>query len=98
MRRLHAEERTNYPFTLSVDDLGVRYGLTAQAPARVGPARVCEYMQEALRSLVEALASAPDKLLYELEVLPQRERQQLLYGWNETQMEFPRESCVHELF
>ncbi|MFN5452203.1 hypothetical protein, partial [Bradyrhizobium sp.] len=26
---LHAEERTNYPLTLSVDDLGVGFALTA---------------------------------------------------------------------
>src|SRR5205809_4697435 len=32
---LHAEERTNYPLTLSVDDLGAGFTLTAQVAAPV---------------------------------------------------------------
>ena len=32
------------------------------------------------------------------QVLPGEEREQLLYEWNETRAEYPREKCVHELF
>ena len=31
-------------------------------------------------------------------MLPQEERQQLLYEWNATEVEYPRDKCVHELF
>ena len=31
-------------------------------------------------------------------VLPAAEREQLLYGWNRTEQEFPARQCVHELF
>ncbi|MBA8737611.1 condensation domain-containing protein, partial [Chromobacterium violaceum] len=37
---LASEERTNYPLTLSVDDLGAGLALTAQTLASVGAARV----------------------------------------------------------
>src|SRR5208282_6638367 len=40
--------RTNYPFTLSVDDLGEGFTLTAQVSAVIGPMRVCEFMHTAL--------------------------------------------------
>jgi non-ribosomal peptide synthetase component F len=30
--------------------------------------------------------------------LSEGEREQVLYGWNETKAEFPSEKCVHELF
>ena len=53
-RGLRGEERTNYPLTLSVDDLGEDFGLAAQTPASIGPMRVCEFMRTALEELVEA--------------------------------------------
>ena len=31
-------------------------------------------------------------------MLPEAERQQVLYEWNATEAEYPREQCVHELF
>src|SRR5579884_3308718 len=33
-----------------------------------------------------------------VEMLSAAERQQLLYGWNETATAYPAEKCVHELF
>src|SRR5207302_1049710 len=30
--------------------------------------------------------------------LPERERQQVLYEWNDTQAEYPGDKCIHELF
>ena len=32
------------------------------------------------------------------QVLPGEEREQLLYEWNETEAEYPREKCIQELF
>ena len=45
-----SEERyTNYPFTLSVNDLGEGLTRYAQTPAFLSaPMRVCEYMRTAL--------------------------------------------------
>ena len=98
MRGLYGEERTNYPFTLSVDDLGEGFGLTAQVVASVGPKRVCEYMHTALESLVEALEKAPATAVRRLNVLTAAERERVVYEWNRTEAEYPGDKCVHELF
>ncbi|MEO4007693.1 hypothetical protein, partial [Chromobacterium piscinae] len=45
IQSLAGEERTNYPLTLSVDDLGIGLALTAQTLASVGAARVCAMME-----------------------------------------------------
>src|SRR5262249_15575744 len=42
---LFGEERTNYPLTLSVDDLGLGFRLTAQIHASIAPTRVCAFME-----------------------------------------------------
>ena len=51
-------ERTNYPVTLSVDDLGEGFRLTAQVQQPIAPERLCDFMHTALANLVEALERA----------------------------------------
>src|ERR1039458_9724770 len=95
---LRGEERTNYPFTLSVNDLTEGFSLDAQTPASVGPMRVCELMRTALESLLDALETSPERAVNTLEVLPVSERDLVLYGWNDTRTEFPADKCIHQLF
>src|SRR6185437_10116904 len=52
---LGVQERTNYPFNFTVDDLGHSLKLIAQVVAPLDPDRICGYMQRALESLVDAL-------------------------------------------
>jgi amino acid adenylation domain-containing protein len=98
MELLYAEERTNYPCTLSVDDWGEGFSLTAQVQAPIEPERVCELMHTALERLIEALERAPGRALRSLQVLPERERQRVLVEWNASRVEYARHECVHELF
>ncbi|HXP10643.1 MAG TPA: condensation domain-containing protein, partial [Acidobacteriaceae bacterium] len=81
IRKLYGEERTNYPFTLSVDDWGEGLALTAQTLASIDPRRVCQFMQTALEGLVEALETTPSAALHTLPILPPAERHQVLYEW-----------------
>ena len=90
-------ERTNYPLTLSVDDLGHGFAFTAQVAGEVGPERICALMQTALHQLVAALDAAPGRPIEEIDVLPAAERAQLA-AWNATARPYPTELCVHELF
>ncbi|PHM41452.1 Amino acid adenylation [Xenorhabdus szentirmaii] len=59
MRLLEANERTNYPLTLSVDDFGEDFSLVVKTVATVDPARVAGYLATAINGLVEALTNAP---------------------------------------
>ena len=99
IRTIRVEERTNYPFTLSVDDVdGEGFWLTAQTVASVDPRRVCQYIETTLESLVAALETTPSLAVRKLEVLPASEQHQLLYEWNDTRTEFPSQPCIHQLF
>ncbi|WP_342213962.1 AMP-binding protein, partial [Rhizobium favelukesii] len=95
---LGAEERTNYPLTLSVEDYGEALGLTAQVAEPVSADRVCGYMQRALEQLADALEQAPDRPVCELDILPAEERSYLLEELNRTEADYPSDLCVHELF
>jgi amino acid adenylation domain-containing protein len=98
IRPLGGEERTNYPFVLSVEDLGEGIGLTAQVRSPLDPARICGYMQGALEQLVVALERSPSSPLRSLDVLPEPERRQLLAEWNDTKSDYPADASIGELF
>ncbi|CEF31304.1 hypothetical protein XNW1_3310008 [Xenorhabdus nematophila str. Websteri] len=76
---LGLQERTNYPFVLSVEDFGDALGLTAQVVQPFSPERICGYMQQALESLVEALAQTPEMPVRALGILPEKQHWVIRY-------------------
>src|SRR6185312_4137314 len=93
---LWGEERTNYPLTLSVDDLGDVFLLKAQVATPVSAERVCALMETSLSNLVRQLEESPTSAVRSVSVLPPAERERVLYGWNATAMAQPA-CCLHEL-
>ncbi|WKA26398.1 non-ribosomal peptide synthetase [Bradyrhizobium roseum] len=91
-------ERTNYPLTLSVDDLGEGFALTVQVQSPHDPERICSMMHTALEHLVDALEHAPATPVLALEILPAAERHRLVEEWNATACAYPQDRCLHELF
>ena len=73
MSVLGGEERTNYPFDLSVDETGDGFTLVPQIDLRIGAARMAGYMQQAVEALVQCLERGETRPLAELSVLPQEE-------------------------
>ena len=77
MSVLGGEERTNYPFDLSVDETGDGFTLVPQVDLRIGAARMAGYMQQAVEALVQRLERGETRPLAELSVLTQEEAQRL---------------------
>ncbi|WP_010453228.1 condensation domain-containing protein, partial [Pseudomonas asplenii] len=98
IRILGGEERTNYPLTLNVDDLGEGFRLNVQVSAEVGAMQVCTYMATALEQLLDALEQDPEAPLSGLSILPAAERERLLVGFNDTTLEYPQAQTIHGLF
>ncbi|MGB7996629.1 MAG: AMP-binding protein, partial [Photobacterium halotolerans] len=95
---LSAEDRTNYPFVMSVEDGGDSLGLTAQISQPVEAVRVCEYMLQALTSLSHALDATPDMPVNTLDIVTDAEYRLQLETWNQTTMAYPADCCVHTVF
>ncbi|KAG0323182.1 hypothetical protein BGZ97_012340, partial [Linnemannia gamsii] len=91
-------ERTNYPFMMSIEDFSSALGLTAQVMQPLDPARMCDYMQQTLQNLAEALECTPDMPVCQLEMLPNEEREHLLQTWNATAAPYPEHQCIHQVF
>ncbi|WP_340122075.1 amino acid adenylation domain-containing protein [Methylobacter svalbardensis] len=50
------------------------------------------------QTLLEAIVEAPETSIAKLPLLTAAERQQLLVEWNATQSDYPKDSCIHQLF
>jgi amino acid adenylation domain-containing protein len=55
-------------------------------------------MVEHFRNLLEGVAADPEKHLSELPLLGEEERLETVVEWNRTEADYPRDSCIHELF
>ncbi|WP_143187426.1 non-ribosomal peptide synthetase, partial [Xenorhabdus eapokensis] len=98
IRILTAEEKTNYPITLSVDDLGDGFQLTSLTVHNIAPEQINAYLATAIRGLIDALVHNPQQEIRTIPILPAAERQQLLVDFNATQADFPQEALIHQLF
>src|SRR5471032_540002 len=92
---LGAQERTNYPLTVNVDDLGEDFALTVMVDSSIGARRIGAYLHTALESLVLALEQTPDAPLQGLTILPAAEREYLLETLNTTQEQFADNALIH---
>jgi myxalamid-type nonribosomal peptide synthetase MxaA len=98
IKALATRAGTNYPITLSIDDLGEAFQLTVQTDRRVDPQRIAAYLRTALESLVRALEEAPQTPTSALTILPASERRQLLEVLNPPASAYPGEKPIHQLF
>ncbi|AEK62013.1 non-ribosomal peptide synthetase [Collimonas fungivorans] len=98
IEHLGGHDRTNYPFALHVDDLGEGFELCAEIDVSVSAQRVCEFMQQVVRGLVQALEQVPHMPLQAIETMPAAERHQLIDAFNRTAAEYPRQLLLHQLF
>ncbi|MFJ5293925.1 amino acid adenylation domain-containing protein [Streptomyces sp. NPDC088348] len=86
---LSAKGRTNYPLTVSVDDLGSGFVVVAQAAEPIDPRSVRALFLAAAEGVVSALESEPGTPLCRVSVLGEAERHRVLVEWNDTAREVP---------
>ncbi|NCS48327.1 MAG: AMP-binding protein, partial [Microcystis aeruginosa BK11-02] len=61
-------------------------------------ARTIKQMGQHFQNLLTAIAVNPKTGIFELPMLSDEERYQLLSLWNETQTDYPNNKCIHQLF
>ena len=97
LTNVRAIEKSNYPLgviVVSRDRLIVRITYDTRRFDTATIARMLGHYQ----TLLEGIVANPEQRLSELPMLTDAERRQILVEWNQTQREYPRNKCVHELF
>lgn len=87
-------EQTNYPLTLRV------YGdlqLLLYDDRRFEQDAIARMLGH-LATLLEGMATDPQMRLCDFPLLTAAERHQLLVEWNNTQVDYPKDKCIHQIF
>nr|MDZ8007541.1 amino acid adenylation domain-containing protein [Nostoc sp. DedSLP05]MDZ8097380.1 amino acid adenylation domain-containing protein [Nostoc sp. DedSLP01] len=61
-------------------------------------ASTIERMAVHFQTLLEGIVANPEERISQLPLLTQVEQQQLLVEWNDTQVDYPFDKCIHQLF
>ncbi|KAB8332381.1 amino acid adenylation domain-containing protein [Scytonema tolypothrichoides VB-61278] len=57
-----------------------------------------ERMAGHFQTLLEGIVANPHQQIWQLPLLRENERQQLLVEWNDTQKDYPQDKCIHQWF
>ena len=96
-REFELLEQPNYPLTLAVyaeSELTLKIDYDGRRFYDGAIARMLGHME----TLLDGFTTNPQQCLGELPLLTEAERQQLLVQWNETQVSYPKDLCIHQLF
>ncbi|WP_238319420.1 amino acid adenylation domain-containing protein, partial [Xanthomonas maliensis] len=100
VQEIQGQERTHYPLAVSVNDHTQNGGfsLDVQCVRQISVERVTEMLLQAVYAVVHALEHAPDSPLHSLELLPERQRTQLLQQFNQSSTPWPSSALLQPLF
>ncbi|WP_052691930.1 non-ribosomal peptide synthetase [Teredinibacter purpureus] len=94
---LSGDERTNYPLSLSIDDLGEGFVATVQAREPIRSESLVDYLKLALETIVKQLNHVPQSNTADINVLPDKEYNHQVFSLNDTAIVNP-DTCIHALF
>ncbi|MCC5615367.1 amino acid adenylation domain-containing protein [Nostoc sp. CHAB 5836] len=90
-------EETNYPLTVAAipkKDFLIKFNYDTNRFATDTIVRMAGHLQ----TLLEAIAANPQQQVGQLSLLTKVEQHQLLVEWNDTQVDYPQDKCIHQLF
>ena len=89
---------SKFDLTLSVRERKGLLGAVVEYNTDLFEAETIRRMLGHYQTLLEGIVANPDARLSELPLLPDTERQQLLVDWNRTEVPYPKDRCLHQLF
>ena len=92
------EETAKFDLTVSLEETAEGLKGSVQYNTDLFEQATIERLVGHYRTLLEGVVGDPDRRISELPILSEGERHQLLVGWNETEREYPKDRCSHELF
>jgi amino acid adenylation domain-containing protein len=90
----HAEQRTGSGQMTKAESITVIWEYNTDLFSNTTIKRMVQHYLILLKSII----AYPERRISTLPMLTEAEQRQLLFEWNDTQAEYPRDLCIHELF
>ena len=87
-----------FDLTLSLRENNEGLVGTLEYDTNLFAATTIEQMAAHFLRLVGGIAENPEIAIADVSLLSTQEREQLLFDWNKTETDYPRQSCIHQLF
>ena len=91
-------ETAKFDLTLYFDELDSELQGTFEYNTDLFDTDTIARMARHLRTLLEGIVADPSARISELPLLPEAEKRQLLFEWNDTRAEYQQDVCAHQLF
>ena len=91
-------ETAQFNLTLSMEETGQGLKGVVEYNTDLFDGVTIERMLGHFETLLEGVVVNPEQRLWELPLLTEAERYQLLVEWNDTEVEYPQDKCIHQLF
>lgn len=91
-------EPAQFDMTLMMAETDDGLAAALQYNADLFDSSTIQRMLEHFHNLLRDIVSDPLKPISSYSLLSEMEREQILVQWNETQTDYPRELCIHDLF
>ncbi|HEX3643951.1 MAG TPA: amino acid adenylation domain-containing protein, partial [Ktedonobacteraceae bacterium] len=89
---------SKFDLTLSIGETGQGLHCSLQYNTDLFEAETITRMLGHWQTLLEGVIQTPQARLFDLSLLTESEREQLLVKWNTTKSDSPQDRCVHQLF
>jgi len=89
---------SKFDLTFSVVEAGNEITMSVEYATSLFKAETIERMSLHLQNLLGAIAEDREILLGDIDILSESERNQLMYEFNNTYADYPRDKAIHELF
>ncbi len=99
VEQVWAETATaKFDLTLSISEEGEGFSGSFEYNTDLFDVATITRMIGHFQTLLEAIVANPDRKLSEFPLLTEPERRQILIEWNNTEKDYPRNACIHQLF
>jgi amino acid adenylation domain-containing protein len=89
---------TKFDLTLSLIDKEHGIGGHIEYSTDLFNRDTIERMAQHFQALLEGIAAEPDQSIPTLPIMTEPERNQILFRWNDTTVDYSKDKCIHELF
>src|SRR5699024_1969673 len=96
MEEVEGKEQANYPFVLSAG-LGKQVSFKIMFDYRRYNEFFINQVGEQLIYILTQISENPDADISAIQFVTEQEKQKLIFDWNDTDSEYPREATIHEM-
>ncbi len=91
-------ETAKFDLTLYVRESEEGFRVSLQYATDLFESSTIERMAGHFETLLEGIVADPERRISKLPLLTEAEQHQLLVEWNDTEADYPKDKCIHELF